>query len=148
MISPMLTLTDKPTPAMRKAILDRLIRFNEGRTGRKDAVRPLVITVTDPATDAIVGGLWGDTVWGQLRIDLLFLPDDLRGTGLGRRLIHDAEAEALRRGCRGAWVETYSFQARGFYERLGYTVFGTNPDYPPGHCQFFLRKSLGTGATE
>ncbi|MGC6728099.1 hypothetical protein ACP0GO_26835, partial [Escherichia coli] len=40
------------------------------------------------------------------------------------------------------WLDTYSFQARGFYEKLGYTVFGTIDDFPPGHQRFFGRKRL------
>ena len=53
-----------------------------------------------------------------------------------------AEAEAIRRGCLGAWLDTFSFQARGFYERLGYAVFGALADYPPGHDRFFMQKPL------
>jgi hypothetical protein len=49
----------------------------------------------------------------QLHVDLLFFPESLRPTGVGRRLKDDAEAEAMRRGCRGARFDTYSFQARG-----------------------------------
>ena len=46
------------------------------------------------------------------------------------------EAEAIRRGCRGAYLDTFSYQARPFYERLGYEVFGTLDDYPAGHQRF------------
>lgn len=53
-----------------------------------------------------------------------------------------AEEEAVRRGCLGAWLDTFSFQARGFYERLGYSVFGVIEGYPPGHSRFFLKKTL------
>lgn len=52
-----------------------------------------------------------------------------------------AEAEARRRGCHHAWVDT-QFGARGFYERLGYVAFGELPDYPPGFVRTFLRKTL------
>jgi hypothetical protein len=55
-----------------------------------------------------------------------------------------AEQEAITRGCRGAWLDTFSFQARGFYERLGYAVFGTLDDYPPGQNRIFLHKVLVT----
>jgi hypothetical protein len=54
-----------------------------------------------------------------------------------------AEAEAIERGCQGAWLDTFSFQARGFYEQIGYTVFGSIEDYPSGHSRFFLKKSFG-----
>ena len=82
-------------------------------------------------------------MFAHLHVDLLFVPEDLRRTGIGRRIMIDAEEEAIRRGCRGAWLDTYSFQARGFYERLGYAMFGTIENYPPGHSRFFLKKTFG-----
>ncbi|TFV36564.1 GNAT family N-acetyltransferase [Bradyrhizobium sp. CCBAU 11361] len=72
-----------------------------------------------------------------MRVDLLFVPHSLRGPGLGRRIMLQAEREAIARGCRGAWLDTYSFQARAFYKRLGYRAFGVLDDYPPGqHSPF------------
>jgi hypothetical protein len=53
-----------------------------------------------------------------------------------------AEAEAVQRGCRAVALDTFSFQARGFYERLGYSVFGVLNDCPPGHSRFYLTKRL------
>jgi hypothetical protein len=52
-----------------------------------------------------------------------------------------AEGRAVERGCHSAWVDTFSFQAPGFYRKLGYEVFG-ELDYPPEHKRFFLRKRL------
>ena len=52
------------------------------------------------------------------------------------------EAEAIRRGCKGAYLDTFSYQARPFYEKLGYEVFGTLDDYPTGHQRFYMRKRL------
>ena len=138
---PKLTLTDRPTPAMHMAILAPLGRFNDAKAGPENH-RPLAILISDPATDGILGGLWGSTANHFLHVDLLFVPEDLRRLGLGRRLMQEAEEEARRRDCRGAWLDTFSFQARGFYERLGYRVFGVIDDYPPGHCRIFLTKSL------
>jgi ribosomal protein S18 acetylase RimI-like enzyme len=66
--------------------------------------------------------------------------------GAGRRLMMEAEAEALRRGCCAAELDTFSFQARGFYERLGYSVFGALEDYAPGQSRFYMRKRLDGGA--
>jgi GNAT superfamily N-acetyltransferase len=81
-------------------------------------------------------------MFDHLRIDRLVVAEAMRGTGLGRQTMSLAEDEAQRRGCRGAWLDTYSFQARRFYERLGYTVFGTLADYPPGHSRIFLSKTF------
>jgi GNAT superfamily N-acetyltransferase len=77
-----------------------------------------------------------------LHIHLLYVTESMRGTGIGRDLMRQAEEEARRRQCTASWLDTFSFQARGFYERLGYILFGTIEDYPPGHSRFFLKKSL------
>ena len=90
----------------------------------------------------IVGGLYGATCWGWLMIDGLWVDAELRGEGLGSRLLLEAEALAMARGCRGAWLGTFDFQARPFYERHGYTVFAELPGFPAGHTHYHLRKDL------
>jgi GNAT superfamily N-acetyltransferase len=142
MMIPKITLTDAPTPEMRQAIVDGLVAFNGSRVGRSVEPRPLAVLLSDPDSDAIVGGLYGTTWISYLQVNLLFVPEKLRGAGIGSKLIMEAEAEAIRRGCSAATLDTFSFQARGFYERLGYSVFGTLDDYPPGHSRFFLTKRL------
>ena len=141
-MQPTLALTDAPEPHMRQAIATALIQFNNSRASQPEHYRSLVIIVSNPDTGEILGGLWGATNFAHLHVDLLFVPELIRGTGLGRKILIGAEREAIIRGCRGAWLDTYSFQARGFYERLGYTVFGMIDDYPPGQQRVFLYKKL------
>jgi GNAT superfamily N-acetyltransferase len=141
---PKITLTDAPTPEMWQAIVEPLVEFNNSRIGKPEAYRPLVILLSDPDSDEIVGGLYGSTLFSYLRVDLLFVPESMRRSGIGRKLMAEAEAEALRRGCRAASLDTYSFQARGFYERLGYSVFGIVDECPPGHSRIYLTKRLGS----
>jgi GNAT superfamily N-acetyltransferase len=140
---PKMTLTDAPTPEMRKAIVEPLIEFNHSRIGKPETYRSLVILLSHPESDEIMGGLYGSTAFSHLWVDLLFVPESMRGTGIGRKLMSEAEAEAMRRGCCAAVLDTFSFQARGFYERLGYSVFGILNDCPPGHYRFYLTKRLG-----
>jgi GNAT superfamily N-acetyltransferase len=128
---------------MWRAIVAPLVAFNNQQTGQAEMFRPLVLLLSEADNDEIVGGLYGSTLFSYLRVDLLFVPESMRGTGIGRKLMTKAEAEAMRRGCRAASLDTYSFQARGFYERLGYAVYGTLEDCPPGHRRFFLTKRLG-----
>jgi len=90
----------------------------------------------------MVGGLWGRTAYDWLFVELLVVPESLRGRGLGSELMKRAEDEALGRGCHSAWLDTFEFQARGFYERLGYTCFGELPNYPTGFARYFMRKAL------
>lgn len=54
-----------------------------------------------------------------------------------------AEEEALARECHSAWLDTHDFQARPFYEGLGYVKFAELPDFPVGHSKIFLKKALG-----
>jgi len=141
-MQPKFTLTDAPDLGVRDAIVRPLIAFNNIRASQPENYRPLAIILSKQDSGEIVGGLWGGTNFAHLHIDLLFVPDNLRGTGLGRKMMLEAEKEAIARGCRGAWLDTFSFQARGFYERLGYTAFGILDDYPPGQQRIFLHKPL------
>jgi GNAT superfamily N-acetyltransferase len=86
----------------------------------------------------VLGELWAD--W--LQVLYLWVSQAARGAGNGMRLLQEAESYARARGAVGATLETYSFQARPFYERLGYEVCGTLNGYPPGHTKFFLQKAL------
>ena len=144
-MTPKITLTDAPTPEMWRAIADPLIAFNCSQAGTPDTPRPLALLLCDPDSDKIVGGLHGSTWMTYMYVNLLFVPESMRSTGVGRRSMMDAEAEAIRRGCRAAMLDTFSFQAPDFYKKLGYSVFGTL-DYPPHHSRFYLTKRLvGTG---
>jgi GNAT superfamily N-acetyltransferase len=141
-----LTLYDKPDPAVARAVHALLLAFNNTASGYEFDGRALVIGVRDhdagEAEAPVIGGLWGSTSYGYLHIDMLIVPESLRGTGLGTQLMQQAEEEAIRRGCHGSYLDTFDFQARGFYERLGYKVFGALEETPPGHTRYFLRKSL------
>jgi GNAT superfamily N-acetyltransferase len=67
-------------------------------------------------------------------------PPELRGQGLGSRLLAAAEAEAWRRDCLGVFLDTFEYQALPFYQRHGYELFGTLDGYPPGWRQYHVRK--------
>ena len=129
-----------PGEAEREAILAPLRRHNDAAAGPTDR-QDVAIVIRDTA-GAIVGGLWGATGYRWLFVQYLALPEALKGQGHGRALMAAAEAEALRLGCIGVWLDTYSFQAQGFYERLGYRTFGTIDDYPPGESRHFLSKRI------
>jgi GNAT superfamily N-acetyltransferase len=135
-----LELTDRSSEDLRSEILAPLRAYNEAKAG-PSGHRPLAILMRDEA-GAIVGGLWGQTGYGWLFTQLLAVPDNLRGGGWGNRIMDMAEAEARARGCHSAWLDTFEFQARGFYEKRGYACFGELADYPPGFRRFFLQKRL------
>jgi GNAT superfamily N-acetyltransferase len=139
-LEPILTLTDAPDETAKAVITGALNDFNDAKSGGSDR-RSLAILVTDPETRKVVGGLLGRTSLGVLFVELFYLPKNLRGTGLGRRIVQQAEDEAKRRGCTNAVLFTISFQAPGFYERCGYRSFGEIQG-TPGISRFFMTKAL------
>jgi GNAT superfamily N-acetyltransferase len=130
-----------PTPSERDAIIAPLDTFSRD-LGFAWRPEPLVLALHDDE-GRIIGGAIGDTNWGWLHVTVLAVSHDLRGQGWGTRLMEAMERLARDRGCHHAWVDTFSFQARPFYERLGYRVFGTLPHYPDDQVRYFLAKPLG-----
>ncbi|MBK1685659.1 GNAT family N-acetyltransferase [Rhodoferax fermentans] len=135
-----LTITDVADENIRQAILAPLRAYNDSQAGPSQG-RPLVIQVIDPM-GATLGGLWGYTGYGWLFTQLLVVPESLRGQGVGTQVMQLAETEAITRACHSAWLDTFEFQARGFYERLGYSCFAELPNYPVGFSRFFMKKGL------
>lgn len=135
-----LSITDAADDQLRKAVLAPLAEYNASQAGPSQG-RPIAILVKDQAGE-IIGGLWGHTGYEWLFTQLLVVPATLRGRGLGTEIMQMAEREAVQRGCHGAWLDTFEFQAREFYERLGYECFGELPSYPKGFARFFMKKAL------
>ena len=98
--------------------------------------------VVQGTDDEVLGGVIGSTFWDWLYIDLMWIKEELRGQGYGRRLLKLAEEEARKRGAKNAYLDTFSFQAPGFYKKYGYQVFGELNNFPPGHQRYFLTKQL------
>ena len=130
-------VTAEPSPSDRDAIRSGLHGFMLAETG--STPMPLAVLVRDEA-GIVVGGLTGRTSAAWLYVELFWLPAALCGTGLGTRVMAEAEAEAVRRSCIGAHLDTYDYQAPDFYRKLGYEVFGSIEDHPPGHTRFWMQK--------
>ena len=135
---------EEPSLADIEFLEDQLYEFNMAATGIADG-RSLGVFLRD-ATQNIVaaaaGHTWGDTC--ELR--QVWVAQSLRYQGIGRRLLAEAEAEAVRRGCCQIVLTTHSFQAPEFYAKLGFTAIAEVPEYPRGHSQVVLRKALSASA--
>ena len=131
-------IDDEPSPEDLHIVERGLAEHGESRSEPRNA-RPLVIFLRDRA-GRVVGGVRAVTVWGWLEVKWLWIAEPHRGQGHGRRLMAAAEREAITRGCRHAWLDTFAFQAPEFYAHLGYDVFATLEDFPRGHTRYFLRK--------
>ncbi len=135
-----LSVEDDPDGADVRFLDDRLYEFNAARTGIHDGQLLAVWRRDDGG--AIVGGLHGWTWGGWLEVRVLWVHEDTRGQGLGRRLLEAAEAEALRRGCHSCLLDTHTFQSPAFYLRLGYEEVASVDGYPAANQRHYFRKRL------
>ncbi len=135
-----ITIPQTPSDADRDAVIAPLHAYNLRQAGDPN-FRHVAILLTDE-NGKRQGGLWGRKAYGWLFVELLVVPEQWRGQGFGRRVMQEAERLARAEGCTGIWLDTFDFQARGFYEKLGFELFGTLEDIPPGHRRFFLQKRL------
>jgi len=131
---------EKPEEAAWGIIGQGLQKFNVQIAGEEQFQR-LCFAVRNSKQE-IVGGALGELYWEWFHLDLMWLKEDLRGRGLGHRLLQAIEDEARRRGAKNVFLDTFSFQAPEFYQRHGYRVFGELADFPPGHRRYFLTKRL------
>ena len=128
-----------------KAVLDGLTVFNDAATGAPQDGGPLSAILRDGEGGPVLGGALGHVYGAWLHVRLFHIPEPLRRHGWGRKLLTMLEDEARRLGAVGAHLDTFSFQARGFYERLGYRLHGTLEGNPPGHARYFLSKRFTSG---
>ena len=137
-----LRITSEPRSSPEDAtfVRESLALFNVAATG-DSYYSPLAIYLRD-GRGAILGGAVGHVWGGWLDLSLLWVAEPVRGQGYGKKLLEAAEDEARAQGCRGVFLSTFSFQARPFYERLGYEVIADVPDYPVGHTYHVLKKIL------
>jgi len=92
----------------------------------------------------IIGGLTGKTFWNWLHIEYLWVSESERDKDIGSKIILAAENEAIKRGCVGSMLDTFSFQAPEFYKKLGYSVIGSLSDYVSKYERYYLKKKLKT----
>ena len=133
-------IAETPTSDETEFIVQQLLKFNSRCAGEGN-FKALTIFLRD-ADENLVGGLLGATYWQWLYIDIFWIHESCRGEGYGDTLLAAAEQEAVRRGCKYAHLDTFSFQAPEFYQKRGYVVFGELPDFPQGYHRFFLKKEL------
>ena len=131
-----LSIEPEASPADIAAVQSGLRAFNVTRIGEPAEV-PVQIFLRDDRGD-VVGGLLGHIRWRWLYVGKLWIDAAHRGAGHGAALMAAAEARAIAHACLGAYLDTFEYQARPFYEKLGYEVFGTLDGYPPGYCQYHL----------
>lgn len=138
--TPRLEFVDAPTAADIEAVTAILGAAAEGQRPGGN-YRDYGFLLKD-AAGGIVGGLTGYVLYDWMFIQFVAVSEDLRGQGLGKVLMQQAEAWARQQGLGGMWLDTFAFQAPAFYQALGFTEFGTIQDHPAGSRRIFFEKRL------
>jgi len=108
-----------------------------------DGAEQQFFLVSKDAEGRITGGLQGAILHSWLKIDIMAVCPGVRGRGIGRQLVSEAERLGMMEGCHYAYVDTMSYQAPEFYRTLGYGESGRLKDWDShGHDKIFLTKLL------
>ncbi|MDA7922201.1 GNAT family N-acetyltransferase [Verrucomicrobiales bacterium] len=140
-----LELTSNPSPEDEIKVVDGIRSFN--RLHMPSDVEPLCV-FDRIENGEIIAGLAGKTYWNYLEVSFLWVAESHRHQGRASAMMKAAEEEALRRGCRNILLDTYSFQALDFYEKLVFSKFGTLSDFSGEQTRYFLHKELQPAAGE
>jgi ribosomal protein S18 acetylase RimI-like enzyme len=132
-------VTDTPRKEDEAFVIAQVRKYNSAFA--ENDHKSLCVFVRDEAGN-IVGGLTGRTYWRYLDIAFLWVDEKYRGAGYAKKLMKAAEAEARRRGCERAFLDTLGFQALGFYLKLGYSEFGRLPGFSGKYDRHYLHKRL------
>jgi GNAT superfamily N-acetyltransferase len=135
-----MTMTDDPDPEEWQTVDQGLSAYNDQFAPPVEWQRLAIFLRREDGS--LAGGLLGASYWGWLYVETLWLEEAARGQDWGTRLLAEAEAEALRRDCPHVHLDTMSFQALPFYQKHGYTVWGTLEHFVAGHHRYYLRKDL------
>lgn len=131
-------IIDPTNEEERTFLFERLMEFNLPFLGTNHE-REVILGVDDEA-DQRIAGLAARISYNTMYIERLWVAQGVRGFGIGRKLMGQAEHIAKHSGCGMIHLFTYDFQAPGFYERLGYEQWGTLEGFPNGHRQLHYRK--------
>ena len=137
-------LTNTPSADDAKFISNGLKNFNYKTAGNLDQDEE-EIRFTVFARDGqgeIQGGLRATCFWNTLHVELIWVADENRGSGIGSEMLRKAEQYASSHGYEIALLETTTWQARPFYEQQGYELMGTLKGHPKGHATHFMTKKL------
>lgn len=121
-----------------KVIREGIINFNAPFIGTKPERYSLYVK----DNDSIIGGAIVYAHQSSIYVDVLWVSKDYRALGIGAELLRRVEAEAIRRGISASTLDTFSFQAEGFYLKQGYKPLGAIENYLEGHDRIYLRKQL------
>ncbi|MGB2964531.1 MAG: GNAT family N-acetyltransferase [Anaerolineales bacterium] len=123
----------------KKYVSQQFRDFNDQQSGKFPS-KDIHLFAYGP-DQGIIAGLFGDISWGWLHVDVIWVAEPYRHSGIGTSLMDRAEAESITMGVYQAYLETTDFQALGFYEKRGYQIFAHLENQPPGHKCYYLKNT-------
>ena len=125
-------------------ICDRLVEYNLRQVAKTQPIEFVNINkkIMDDEYNIIAGCIARMYCWRVIYIDILWVDDKYRKQGLGTKLLKEIERVAEKEKCTLIHLDTFDFQAKDFYLRHGYEVFGVLEDCPENHCRYYLKKKL------
>jgi GNAT superfamily N-acetyltransferase len=134
------------TAADAEFIDNKIVEFNKNQVPFTQKQTPLFKNYVIKDNDSIIAGINACVYhWGILYIDVLFVDEKYRGQQLGRRLLEYVEDEATAMGATLSHLDTFDFQAKDFYLKQGYKIFGVLENCPKDHERYYLSKPLNNG---
>ena len=132
------------TESDKSQIIDGLVEYNLSNVPATQEVlfADMSRKIVDDDGKIMAGAIARMYGWNCVYVDSLWVDKNQRGKGIGKHLLTELEKEAKEKGAYLIHLDTFDFQAKGFYEKLGYTVFGVLEDCPKGHCRYYLKKEL------
>jgi GNAT superfamily N-acetyltransferase len=119
-------------------ILKNLIDYNASQVDRDP--KPFVVAIKQ--NEKMLAGAECISTYDWMHVKLLWVEESGRKQGYGTKLLKLIETEARKRNCLGMHLDTFSFQAKYFYLKLGFTIFGEIHDHPKGHDRYYLKKKI------
>ncbi len=131
-------ISNSPNEPLAEQILKNLDSYNYSKVQRD--IEPYFIALK--SNNVVLAGAQCVSIWDWMYIKTIWVEESYRATGLGTKLMEYIENEAVKRKCVGIHLDTYSFQAKDFYLKLGFKIFGQIDDHPKGHTRYYLSKTL------
>lgn len=125
-------------------ICDKLVEYNLSQVPKTQEIEFKKINkkIVDENNNIVAGCLAKMYCWNVIYIDILWVDERHRKCGLGKRLLSEIEEIGLEENCSLIHLDTFDFQAKDFYVKQGYDIFGVLEDCPENHCRYYLKKKL------
>ena len=125
-------------------ICDRLVEYNLSKVPKTQDIdfENINLKIEDKNGNILGGCISRMYCWNVLYVDILWIDASLQGQGFGSKLLSEVEQIAENKGCYLVHLDTFDFQAKDFYLKHGYEIFGVLDDCPKGHCRYYLKKHL------